>query len=422
VTHANSPSPDVLFCANVSPSIFRQTLRVAVLCRELGLDVQFIGDDFDEPAIRFAAICRRESFPVIEFPARTWRNGPLAYPSAPALLRLEHGLRRSLEGFRPAVLVTHTDGWGVWRVLHAWAQRVGVVGVVLQEGMCASMRPGFVSNPTTGLRRPASRLIRTFGPRMIRDGKRIYEFATQALVWGEAMREHLLARGRTPETIHVVGGPAFDHIEERMALTPRERRTILFAQQPQPNVEIEREACRHIVATCAGRLGCKLLFRPHPRGDLDRETIVEMAGATRMPELVEVVDSGDVVDHLHRASVFVTYYSTSAYHAAIAGLPLVLADWVSPMYELDAPRFGAGLSAKTPDELEPALKSALDDSACRSSLHDGAGAWLGYHLGEFDGGAARRSASVIASLVNRHRDGSKGPDKLFFGAMKMRSE
>jgi len=403
VTPANNPSPDVIFCANVSPSVFQQTLRVARACRELGLDVQFIGDDFDEPAVRFADICRRESFPVIEFPARTWRNGPLAYPSAPALIRLEHGLRRSLEGFRPAALVTHTDGWGVWRVLHAWAQRVGVVGVVLQEGMCGSMRPGFIPGPTAGLRRPVSRLFGTFGPRMVRNRKRIYEFAAHALVWGEAMRDHLIARGRNPETVHVVGSPIFDHIEERMALTPRERRTVLFAQQPQRNAEIEREACRHIVATCAGRLGCKLLFRPHPRGGLDKETIVEMAGVTRMPELVEVVDSGDVIDHLHRASVLVTYYSTSAYHAAIAGLSLVLADWVSPTYELDAPIFGAALSAKTPGELEPALKSALDDSACRSSLHDGAGAWLGYHLGKFDGGAARRAALVIASLVNRRR-------------------
>jgi len=392
-------APDVLISTKINDGLFHQFLRVANACEEVDLKVQFVEDGFHPDSKAFGDAFRGEGFEVIGFPARTWRSGPLAYPSIPATIQMLRSLRKEWRGFRPGLVLTHTDAAGVWRALHAWAQESGVGSAVLQEGSTARFKPGFAPWRPRGLRLLGNRLLRRFGPKVVAGDRRIYEFADHALVWGQALRTHLLERGRDRQTISVVGNPGLDHLNGRASLAPVERRAVLFAQQPQPNEEEEFEACRHIIRTCVDGLRCQLLFRPHPRGAMGKESILELASATAAPDLVEVVDSGDVIDHLPRASVLITYYSTVAYHAAIAGVPLVLADWVSPTYELDAPEYGAALSIQGPVDLEATLRRALDDETARQDLHRGAGRWLEYHLGILDGRAAERTASVIRRLI-----------------------
>jgi hypothetical protein len=392
------PPADVAVLAALNPSVCTQQVRVAQACSDLGLRVEYLVDDLHGPAEETAALYGLDLDRARVVHGDTWRSGPLAYPSAPALLRLQRGLHRVLRDYRPRVVLTHTDAGGIWRALHAWAKTHGVVGAVLQEGVTARRRPGFTPGPRNPLRLLASRLLRSIGPSVLSHRFRMYEYADHVLVWGDAMRRQLLASRRVAATIHVVGSPAFDDVSRRGDLAPAEPRVVLFAQQPQPNSEVEMDACRQIVSVCANRLECRLLFRPHPRGGLRRETIRALAAATSHPELVEVVEEGDVVDHLDRASVLLTYYSTSAYHAAVHGLPVVLADWVSSMHELDAPSFGAALSVKTAADLEPILRQALDDPASRRRMYDGGESWLADHLGPLDGGAARRVARVIAEL------------------------
>lgn len=393
--------PDVAILAAWNTNVHLQLVRTARACNRLGLTVRFLATDLKDPVGEVIATCRRDGFPASKIPVSTWRTGPFSYPAAPATLRLYLGLLRSLSSFRPGLLLTHTDAGGIWRALHAWAKRVGVPGAALQEGASARPRPGFEPGPAGGVRRLGSRLFRRLGPRLIRTDVRIYEFADHALVSGEAMRELLIGRGRDPGATHVVGNPAYDHIQRRAGLAPMSRRAVLFAQQPQPNSDVELEACDHVVRTCVDRLGCRLLFRPHPRGDLTREAIARLADATSSPGLVEIVDSGDVTDHLDDASVFLTYYSSSAYNAAIAGLPLVSIDWVSLLYALDAADFGAAIAARTPAELEPALRAALDDPVRRAALYEGAGPWLAHHVGLLDGGSADRVARTIRGLIGR---------------------
>ena len=348
---------------------------------------------------------RADGFETRRLRGRTWRSG-VSVPFRPCSAPLAADPPGRAESYAPRVLITHSDAGGLLRVLHTWAQERGVVGVVLQEGATARRRPGYVPGPSGLLRLAASRLFRAIGPPMLSLDFRSYEYATHALVWGEAMRRQLLAGRRGPDYTHVVGSPAFDHIRERSPLVSEERRAVLFAQQHQPNDKVEAAACRELVTVCADQLGCRLMFRPHPRGGLRPDDIRALAASTNHPDLVETAAEGDFVDHLRSASVFVTYYSTSAYYAAVAGLPIVLIDWVSPAYELDAPDYGAALSVKTPAALGGTLRSALDDPATRRRLHMACDLWLRDHLGPLDGHGADRAARVVGQLARAPRRGS----------------
>jgi hypothetical protein len=286
--------------------------------------------------------------------------------------------------------------------MQQWAKSRGITGVVLQEGVSARLR----SLPQAGdpLRRLGSRLLRRFGPEMLRLREN-YFYARHAAVWGEATKRRLVASGRQADSVHVTGNPGYDPMPGRAVLATAERRTVLFGHQTQPNKDVELAACRLIIQVCTEKLRCRLLFRPHPRGHLREAELREMVAASRHPELVEIVSQGALTDYLPRASVFLTFYSTAAYEAAIQGVPIVLANWVSPMFELDAPEYGAALSATRPEELEGMLRQALDDERCRASLDAGADKWLRDHLGVLDGGAAGRVAALLGQLVQGEKTG-----------------
>ncbi len=395
------PNSDVAILVPRNPSVEIQLLRLGRACARQGLSVQFLVPDLLGDPTAVGRAFESAGFAVRAFHVETWDSGLFRYPSPPAALRLLGSLRRSLRGFRPRVLVTHADAGALYRVVHVWARESGVVGAVLQEGVAARLRPGYSPHSNSTMRRIAGRVFRLFGPGWLKRQVSNNLFAEHALVWGPAMRNKLVKAGRDPQTIHVVGSPAFDHVEHRYPLPSAGLRTVLFAQQHQPNADFEKQACRHIVQVCADIVECRLLLRPHPRGYLTRQDVVAMASTTKNPSLVETADSGDLLQHLHRASVFLSYYSTSAYHAVVYGVPLVLANWVSPAFELDAPEYGAALSVAKPEDLEPALRAALEDAHCRQALYEGGARWLAVHLGQLDGGASDRCAAAIARLAGR---------------------
>lgn len=400
--------PDVAILAVKNPSVAVQLMRVARECVAQGLSVEFLMTTLHHPEAEPAAEYAIHGLPTRRLPDRTWK-GPLGgYPSAPALVQLLRSVRLGFENYKPRVVLTHTDTGGVCRVLQAWAKEKGIPGVAMQEGVSARRLPGSLPGPRGRVRRMLSWRVLRVGPAWLTARLGSYEFADHVLAWGEPMRADLVRRGRPEDSVHVVGSPAFDQLSARAPLAPQGLRTVLFAQQPQPNTSTEMDACRRIIEACASELRCRLLVRPHPRGSLSRRAIEAFAGRTSHPELVETVDTGCLENHLHRASVMLTYYSASAYHGAAHGLPLVLADWVSEMFRLDAPAFGAAISVTSPNDLAAGLRRVLDDTSERRALYDGGGRWLEAHVGPLDGGAARRAAEVIGRIAQASSRDSLG--------------
>jgi hypothetical protein len=399
MNQVSSSCPDLMILGANNTDVQRQQIGVARACQPAGLSVQFLAEDLSAPKGTMAAPYRRSGFEVFEIPCKTWRTGPLAYPSAPGQVRLLASWSRVLSRSRPRLILTHADRGGTWGVLQEWAKKNRVTGVVLQEGVSARSRGGFAVDPASMFRGIGSRILRTLWRGMLENRVGSYLYADHALVWGEAMRRELIAAGRPPGTVHVVGNPQFDHVSGMRPLAAHELRTVLFAQQYQPNEATEQEACRLLVMACADDVGCRLLFRPHPRGHMTRDAVMEMAAATAAPDLVEVADGPEVGEYVSQASVLVTYYSTMAYHAALQGIPLLLLDWVSPLYQMDAPEYGAALSVKDPAALASSLRRILDDVGCRQRLHEGMSLWLLDHLGPLDGRSSLRSAETLARLA-----------------------
>lgn len=393
---------DVAILGSRNPSVRGQLLGVARACSKRGMSVQFIIEEFSAKTMNQTASFYRESgFNATCLVTSTWRCGPFAYPSAAAQVYLLHSLQRILRDYRPGLLLTHSDNSGVYRVIHAWAKRVDVIGAVLQEGILAYRQRDRSRRSRAFFRHIGRRLLNSLYHGVFDLDCVMYQFADHALLWGEAGRRYFIDRGRTIDNTHVVGSPAFDHVSQRASLAPSELRSVLFAHQPQPNRELELETCRHLIDVCANRLKCRLLFRPHPRGYLHSDEVIAWAAQTTSPDLIELVTDREITDHMERASVLVTYYSTSAYHAAVRGLPLVLINWVSSLYTMDAPTYGAALPVNSPCDLENSLRLALDDQECRQRLYDGATRWLLDHLGVLDGRASQRVADVIAELIVR---------------------
>lgn len=390
------PPTDIAILAVNNSAVRTQQVRVAAQCVAAGLRTTFLIDPLHGGLDWIREQYATHGTEMLDLDIRA--PNPISYPSAIGTLQVARAIDRVLAGFRPKVLLTHTDADGLFRVMQLWARSAGVHGAVLQEGASVQRRPGWRPGHRTGVRRWASRAVRHFGPPMLRLVE-TYEYAQFALVWGESLERRLRASGRPADTIFVTGNPGFDHTVGRESLADSASRTIFFAQQPQPNWEVEMAACSQIIHICADRISCRLLVRPHPRGDLKPNVVRQLGDSTSRPGLIEIVSGGELTDHLSRASVFLTYYSTAAYDAAIRGIPLVFADWVSPMYHLDAPAFGAALSASHPEDLEPMIRRALDDDECRRSLYGGGEAWLREHVGVLDGRAAERVAAILARLA-----------------------
>jgi hypothetical protein len=132
-------------------------------------------------------------------------------------------------------------------------------------------------------------------------------------------------------------------------------------------------------------------------------------GINARSDLLEVVNEGDIRDHLPRASLFVTFYSSSAYDALIAGIPVVLLDWVSRHYRFAAEKYGAAVSIEDPSNLESVLRRVLFDQTARADIYRGGEELIRDHLFRLDGQASKRIATTIAGLIGdekRRRNGS----------------
>ena len=229
-------------------------------------------------------------------------------------------------------------------------------------------------------------------------------FAEYACVWGDAMRRHLLHLGRTEETIFVTGSPAFDDVHGMSALRDGREKVVLFAQQRMGLPLKDRMPFyEQLIRVWTQGLRCRLLFKLHPNSFSEAGEIRRLATKLGAPDsLIEVIDSGDAVDLLKKTSVSVAVAtSTTAYHAAVAGVPLVVVDYCSDAIRFDTRRTGGAAVVREPGELESTF--AVHSGIRRFgviSMRD-ARRLLTDHLLALDGHAAERVAEVVNGLIRR---------------------
>ena len=369
-------------------------LDVEVLVLEVGRRYQGIYDLYADLPVRVTRIR----------PRGLWSPG-WGYPRPVAWLSLLPNFTRILDGLRPRTVVTHIDVSDAWRAIHWWAQRRGVPGVVLQEGIATQAKsdPSNLAGIKERFLSPAAkiqtRLLRLILPSLFRRAER-NTYSQHVCAWGEAMRRQLVAQGVCGGRVEVTGCPRFDSVRGRGALPDATLSTVLFAHQHALDEDAEHEFVRAVVDVCVNRLGCNLILRPHPWSSLQKSGAHRVVrDVTTKTERVTVADTGDVTDYLDSASVFLTMHSSSAYDAVVHGIPLVIANWIDRCYRFNAADYGAALQVDSPSGLEEALRTALWDKATRQRLHAGGDELIEDHLFALDGGSAARFADFVRRLL-----------------------
>lgn len=403
---AKSSSADVAILAAPTHAACAMLRNTANACVESGLAVDLLvpraGSWYESTAGLYSNLpVRLKTLDLRGFPSYAW-----GYPRPIAWLGLIPRFVRMLDRLNPKSVMTHIDSQDAWRAIHWWAQRRGVPGLVLQEGIAAPAKhvQADSMNAQEGHLSAKYRLqmilLRLLLPNCFRQAE-LNQYADHVCAWGAAMKRQLVAAGRLPEGITVTGNPRLDHIRSRGALADERMATVLFAHQHQLDQAAELDFCRLVIDVCANRLGCRLIFRPHPRSSLWGSGAYRIVNeVAKAADAVTIADKGDVTDYLDQATVFLTVHSSSAYDATLHGIPLVIADWVDPFYRLNAADYGAALQVDSPAELSAALGEALWNTTLRRRLYSGGQQFVEDHLHALDGGASQRVAATVARVIS----------------------
>ena len=395
--------PDVAILAAPTSAASEMLRNVATACVAEGLKTEIlvpaIGAFYEDVATRYEDL----NVPINVIALRRVTSPGWGYPRPVALLTLLPGFLRTLDDISPRCVVTHLDSGDIWRAIHWWAQRREVPGIVVQEGMAPELK-GDADDlekewPRSARYRAQMSVLRAVLPGLYRFAS-LNMYADHVCVWGRAMERFLVQLGRDPTTITVTGNPRYDDIRQRSPLSDRKLATVLFAHQHQPRPEKEIQFCRELIDVCANKIGCRLLFRPHPRSELwgrkSYDLVSEVVGTRRG---VTIADQGELQDYLPEASVFLTFYSGAAYDAVLQGVPLVLSDWCSSRYRFAAARYGAAVDVESPSELEGVLRQALFNDDVRQRLYRAGDSLVEDHLCALDGKASLRVAGAIVSRL-----------------------
>lgn len=399
-------SPDVAIWGIINDRAAVTIRRVAQACVDAGLKTSLLWWEYRGPSAR-----KPSDYPIdgLGFHRMDVRHdfGPVRYPNPAVLPLLRRKVQQELSRLGPKCLVTQLDHTLADRVLQHSARRAGIPGVVLQEGMANVPKSPMRTEGDRrrwrarwGDQRAAFRVLRSM-PHPLLNACAPYTRAQYAFVWGEAMKRFLISLGRPEGTTVVTGSPAFDHMKAQRALAPAQRRTVLYVHQPTERTLGEKLAHYEQVMRIVVRdLECRLVFKLHPGQEAEAGEVRRLAEKVGCTEAqFNLVDKGNAVDLLDQASVVVVASSTTAYHAAVAGVPLVVIDYLLDDVRFDIGETGGAIVVREPDGLRAGLDQAQNDPTCREALHSGAGRMLVDHLTVLDGGAAKRIATLLGRIV-----------------------
>ena len=227
--------------------------------------------------------------------------------------------------------------------------------------------------------------------------------ADQTLVWGDYWKEFLITKGNyPPESIHVIGQLRTDVIPGLKDAGVQEMRQklaggkslVVFASQPQPDVNLRRQAAYDIFAALKEEKDVFLLVKLHPaeRYAFDYYNAIAREAGCKNFKLVYDIDLYRLIAACH---VLITCYSTVGTEAIYFGKPLIILDHLREDL-LGYHAEGVAMQATGRDEVKEMVRGFLD-----GQLKPDASAYESFisrYAYRIDGEAVDRCLSFIKSL------------------------
>lgn len=221
-------------------------------------------------------------------------------------------------------------------------------------------------------------------------------------VMSDITRQNLLAQGHDASKIVVTGHPAFDRVPEELRAFDREALMrkfrlptgpciLLGTSQPGKRGEIA-PMCPAVCDVVAGLGGLHLIVKPHPGED----SAAYRAYASGRKEGVSVVAGVNIRELLFISEVLITFASTIMIESLLMGKPIISYNTTAEPDPLPFVRWGLGVEAKTPGELEIAIQTVLRDDLFKRRFSE---ARSHYFSDTVDGRATERVASLIYRLA-----------------------
>lgn len=298
----------------------------------------------------------------------------------------------ALDELAPRVAVTYAEagGWGRALVLEARRRQIATVG--LQHGFIYRHWLNYLHEPDEML------------PSPVNPDDRGFPAPTRTLVYDRVAADHLRRAGHfSPDTIVVTGSARLDALTHsarslgaddlsriRRGLEVADGQTLVVIAAKHTQIA---RVFRDLVAAASAIPGVVLVVKCHP-AEGPEPYGQDAAGASCVRIAGPSVDLAGLV----RASrLLVTVNSTAAVEAMVLGTPalvLALPNNLSPF--VDA---GVMIGVADGAPIEPSLRAALFDDACRADLAARADAFMRDHRIVSDGSAARRAAHVVLGLA-----------------------
>jgi hypothetical protein len=339
--------------------------------------------------LRKAAVIKGcDAWPLIE-PALMG----IAYLQFPWSALVMDQLGAALDVIKPAVVLTYAEAGGWGRAMVLEARRRGIASVGLQHGFIYRHWLNYLHEPDETAPAPGNTSDRGF------------PFPTRTLLYDDFAAEHLQRAGRfPPPALAVTGSARLDTLVHRASLVTaddmeRTRRAVGAGEGHAVIVVAAKysqisQVLPQLVRDSGEMPGVRLVIKPHPA-----ETAAPYLAAATGAAHVTIAPAGvDLADLTRVATLLVTVNSTAAIEAMVMGVPsLVLAmpNNLTPFVEAGAM---SGVLEGAP--IGPALRALLVDERGRAELMRHSAAFMARYRVRSDGGAARRAAEEILSLVS----------------------
>ncbi len=295
------------------------------------------------------------------------------------------------------------------------AKRLGFPTVLIVDGVIAPRNPRYTISLGQKLRRAAVLLMR----RVLRTGaSREASSADLLLVMNELGRRELIRLGVDESRLRVVGSPEYDalarqvrsalpdlaqSIRSKLGLPPR-RPVILFAHQDISTNEaraamIEQSITRMIAA--ARQCDATVLVKLHPRGRQRADEWRDWAAQREISDrdALFVLDECTSVEAVQICSICVTFFSTVCIEAMVCRKPVIFMVYHGYRDTLTAQVLGAGLDARSPEDLEERIVGVLSEPSLTERLIQSGEAYLEREMFGVDGRSVERSVEAILGLM-----------------------
>lgn len=229
--------------------------------------------------------------------------------------------------------------------------------------------------------------------------------ADRVALWGEASARFLGAHGCPPDRLVVTGAARFDpppapdpvDLAAHLSLEPGTR-IILFTSQPSGR-DVPAGVLRQTVVALARATAAvgraHLLIRPHP-AQAEMELHTALASVPGAP--VTVARTPALHAALAAAALCVTVFSTTGLEALLLERPLLAINLTGRPAMIPYVEAGAAFGAARADEVEAALRRALDP-ALQQAMAPARAAFVRDHLGPLDGRSLERLGAVVEQLL-----------------------